>query len=760
MNRTTSLGTTASALLASASLAGLLMASPALAQASGPAPATPVAAPDNGGIETVLVTAQRRSERELDVPLTVSVLNADQLKNAGANSLADIATMTPSVRFDYSGAFAQPTIRGIGSAIITSGAGSNVGVYVDGFYNPAPLGINSQLLNVSNVQVLKGPQGTLFGHNTTGGAILVSTSKPSQETSGTLDVSYGNYNAQKYQGYFTTGITDDLSVDIAGLLTKGDGYVTDISNGKDDVGAYQNFTIRAGIEYDPTEDLSFLFRYQHTGINDPTNYLVNAYSIGGVGQVPAAFFGPIGAYTSQPRKVVGESGAFQPIFRSFSNTFQLTSTVNLDFATLTSYTQYSQQSSRTQNENLTASDINPVPGVYLPIVQINIPNIGTSLLTQEFLLNSNSEGRLKWTAGAFYMNWTDRFGADLSSAGGPYASTGRSGTDTVSLAAYANAEYEVLDDLYLQAGLRFSHEEVQDAFDAGFHDPSDPAKVLNLYLPNLQSDRLSPRAVLRYNINPDSNVYFSFSRGFKAPIYNVGGAQTAPVKPESIDAYELGYKYAANALSFDLATYYYDYTNLQVASYQTINGVPVSETSNAASSRIYGVEGNMQYQVTDAFHIDAGAAYTNAKYSSFKGDPYYARCVDLAGCNGLPFGFFTSDPVDERNLDMVRAPEFTANLGAQYNMPLYGGDLLLAGQLYYTSSFYFDSSDEYKQGGYALLDLRAAWTDPSGMYTLAVFGNNVTGTDYRTQVLANNTGIGQVWGPPAMYGGEVTFHFD
>ena len=270
---------TASALLASSGLAGLMLATPALAQAASSATA-------DTGIETVMVTAQRRSERELDVPLTVSVLNPEQLKNAGANSLADISTMTPSVRFDYSGAFAQPTIRGIGSALITSGAGSNVGVYVDGYYNPEPLGINSQLLNVDNVQVLKGPQGTLFGHNTTGGAILVSTSKPSHTTSGTIDVSYGNYNTQKYEGYFTTGITDNLAVDIAGVLTKGDGYVTDITNGNDSVGAYQNFTIRAGIEFDPTENVSFLLRYQHTGINDPTNYLVNAYSIGGVAQTP------------------------------------------------------------------------------------------------------------------------------------------------------------------------------------------------------------------------------------------------------------------------------------------------------------------------------------------------------------------------------------------------------------------------------------------------------------------------------------------
>ena len=128
------------------------------------------------------MTAQRRSEKMVDVPISITALGAEQLATANVQNLADIQQLTPSLRFDNQIGFFQPTIRGIGTAVTTSGGGSNVGIYINGFYSPNPLAADFQLMNVTDVQVLKGPQGTLFGHNTTGGAILVTTAEPSAET--------------------------------------------------------------------------------------------------------------------------------------------------------------------------------------------------------------------------------------------------------------------------------------------------------------------------------------------------------------------------------------------------------------------------------------------------------------------------------------------------------------------------------------------------------------------------------------------------
>lgn len=260
----------------------------------------------------------------------------------------------------------------------------------------------------------------------------------------------------------------------------------------------------------------------------------------------------------------------------------------------------------------------------------------------------------------------------------------------------------------------------------------------------------------RYALNEESSAYISFSRGYKSAIYNVGGHQDDPVKPEKINAYEIGYKFAGHDLSFDLASYYYDYSDLQVASY-TFNP-PASIVKNAATSRIYGLEGQLQYKVAMHWSINAGAAYTHAKYSEFDGSPTFTQCTDVAAC-GAGYGFFISGSQDEHNADMLRAPRFTGNLGSRYTLPLAQGELALSGNLYYTTRFYFDSSDTYYQKAYTLLGLRAEWTNPTHRYTIALYGDNVTNTHYLSQVLANNPGIGAYWGAPATFGGQVKVYF-
>jgi len=251
----------------------VLSALPSIALSqSPPAPTTNEAAE----IDTVYVTAQRRTERAQDVPITITSISAEQLDSAGINNLGDIATVTPALRFDSAGSFAQATIRGVGSAVVTSGAGTNVGIYVDGFYSPSPLTAQFELLNIDSIQVLKGPQGTLFGHNTTGGAILVTTSKPSTETKGEAAASYGSFNAQSYEGYFTTGFTDNIAFDVGGFFKQGDGYFDDIVTGSDKDGAYENWMIRTGLKIDITDGIWFLLRYEHTDTDDPTSYQNNA----------------------------------------------------------------------------------------------------------------------------------------------------------------------------------------------------------------------------------------------------------------------------------------------------------------------------------------------------------------------------------------------------------------------------------------------------------------------------------------------------
>jgi iron complex outermembrane receptor protein len=380
------------------------------------------------------------------------------------------------------------------------------------------------------------------------------------------------------------------------------------------------------------------------------------------------------------------------------------------------------------------------------------------VITQEFLLKSKLEGRLKWTAGLFYMDFNEPFGlgspgVELSSTGGPYFSVANSNSDVISIAGYFDATYQVMPDLYLSAGIRYSHDEVRDAYyDVGYFGPA----ISRVHLPVLKGNKAAPRVVLRYTLDSNSNVYASWARGDKSAIYNVGGAQSTPVLPEQIDAFELGYKYGRQGLSFDLSGYYYNYSNLQVAHYTETASV----VQNAAKARVFGFEAQAQYQVLDDLNLSAGMAYTNGKYTKFAGSPFFTQCLDTAGCRtGAFYGGFILDPVDQFNKNMIRSPEFTATLGARYTAPLMGGDATLSGNLYYSSKFFFDSSNQFFQKPFATLNLRAEWTSPSGRYTIAVYGQNVTDTHYYSQVAPYNTGVGAVWAPPATVGGEFKLRF-
>ena len=768
-----------------ASLAGIALV-PVVAFAQAAAPVgeeTTASQPEN----EIVVTAQRRSERSVDVPISVTTLGAQQLATANVNQLSDTVKLTPGLRFDSLGPAVQPTIRGVGTAITTSGGGPNVAIYVDGYFQPNTYSSDLQLTKLQSIQVLKGPQGTLFGRNTTGGAILVTTDDPSVDTAAEFKATYGRFNALILQGYVTTGITDRIAVDLEGVYRRGDGFQHDLSGTRKHIGEYEDYTIRAGVKVDVTDDVSLLVRYIHTENDDPTNQLTNLYVDGGsagfldlvspagkaiygaqttTGRPLGYFYAPAGTFATAPNDIrLDARTSVKANIDSVTGTLK----ADLGFANLTSYTQYRDE----QTPYFGDLDATALPffGIFVGIKDREF--------SQEFLLNSKPGSRLQWTAGLNYFRYRDSYDPVLASFGGgalnPF--TGSS-TTTKSYAGFVDATYQLTDDLFVSAGARYSHDEVTDAFFRAYPFPggttyfdaagnlqtAGPGEVVRA--PKYTSDRVTPRVVLRYKPSPESSIYASFTKGYKAGIINVGGYTTQSVKPESINAYEIGYKYDDRSFSAELAGYYYDYKNLQVSSFQA----GAAQIRNAAQSRIYGAEAQLRYRVSQAFNVYGGVSYTHARYKSFANAPFYSYC-DPAAAPGTPLycvpialggsgpGAIVQTTTNAAHFQMQRAPDFTANLGASYDFDLAGGVFTLSGNGYYTSKFYFDPSQQFKQKGYALLSLRAQWIDPSKRFTLAVFGDNVTDKRYRTQVLYTTLGTGSVWNSPATYGGSVGVKF-
>jgi iron complex outermembrane receptor protein len=774
--------------------ASLLLPSAARAQEAAEAPATAPVQTDDPGMAEVLVTAQRREEKSRDVPISITSLSADQLATANVEQLADTAKLTPGLRFDAAGPAMQPSIRGVGTAITTSGGGPNVGIYVDGFFRANTYAYDFQLLNVQSIQVLKGPQGTLFGRNTTGGAILVTTADPSPETSAEIKAGYARFNAPSVQAYATTG-TGNLAFDIEGLYRRGDGYFTDITNGDDSVGQYENWSVRTGMKADFGDAGTLLLRYEHSAMNDPSTLMYNAFVDDGNAHFFATVADPQASYGHTSSKGLalinrnpnvptvyatrpGDIALNEPVsFRLRTDAVEATYKSDFGFANFTSYTQY-RHDDTPYNDDLDATAA--------PWLNIFVGAKDTTI-SQEFLLNSKSGPRLQWTVGANYFyykdDWSNLKASGLTPTFGTDPDTtnmqpfGGSSTTTGSLAAFADATYALIEDrLFFTLGGRFSHDTVTDAFFnttvftpfTGYTGrngenvpfPSPPGEPqTRIDVPDLTDNSFTPRAVLRYKPGERSSVYASYAQGYKAGILNVGGSSLQPVKPEKNNAYEIGYKYEERKWALDLASFLYDYKDLQVSSFQGAS----AQITNAATARVYGVEGQLRYNVTRNFDVNLGATWTHATYRSFEGAPFYGYCDPDPGVApgtetycAAGEGSIVQVKKDASGKRMQRSPEFTANLGASYLIPTTSvGEFVVSGNLYYSSDFYFDPGEQFHQDEYSVLSLRTQWTDPSGRYSIAVFGDNIGDKRYLSYINANTSGIEAIWASPITYG--ITF---
>ncbi|MEX1147682.1 MAG: TonB-dependent receptor [Sphingomonadales bacterium] len=670
-------------------------------------------------LDEIVVTAQRRAESLEDVPISITTITSDALSGSGVTRVSELPQMVPGLRLDQSGTFAQPTIRGVGSSVAGPGLSTNVGTYVDGFYVPNSLTSDLQFLSVSNVQVLKGPQGTLFGRNATGGAILVTTLDPSYETDARFSASYGRFNKTDFGFYGSTGITDNLAVNFAGFYQRGDGWKRSLIDGVNEA-EYEKYAIRTKVLFEPSDNARLVLGYSRQWGDDPTHTAKNSYEGLSAGS-------PIpGALTPSERGEVANNYLTQSIVKGES--VFLTGEFDLGSTLLKSHTQYRDEYTFIANDNDSSSE---------SVVHSNYEAFDKSF-SQELTLSSQDDGRLQWLLGAYYFYNDIKYpSVNVSIFGGPFNKIQGSVNTINAYAGFADATYQVTDRLFVTGGFRYSVEEAELVLDLPASGPPRGQETWK---------SATPRVVVRYELADRTSVYASYTKGFKSGQLPAGTNRVAPVDPETIDAFEIGFKTARANMRLDLAAFYYDYKDLQVTAFLS----PGSIVRNAASAEIYGLEAQLAADITDRFSVSVGGAYMNAEYDEF---PEAVGYVQGGG------GFFSVFDVDASGFRMQRAPKFSGNANATYSQPLFDGMLTLNANLYYSSKVYFDQVEQFFQNGYALLNLRATWTDPSDQWSFSAFGTNVTDKAYRNQVQPAAGAVQQGYGEPAVYGVGAMFRF-
>ncbi|MFW2830350.1 TonB-dependent receptor [Sphingomonas sp. ID0503] len=743
-------------------------------QAQSPSSAATTAPTDNG-IGEIVVTATRRAENLQQVPISVSAISSAQLASRGVALTNDLATVAPNVTVNTQYGETQPnfTIRGVGVANeFNVNAASPVGVYVDDVYKSFRFTHGQSLFDLDRVEVLRGPQGTLFGRNTTGGAINLITRKPTLSgSSGYVTAGYGNYDRYKVEGALETTLKDDeAGIRVAGYRTKQDGFFREVDpsankfgskryNGVDSYGGRVTLRIKPSDRFDVT----LSGQYGHDNPTGPARYAYGIVPNGSGGFTDfsgySRFDDPL--IKSKNQFHMNDMGKFKTISRSGI----LNMTWNDgDHFSVTSVTGYTSGLYDLNDES--DGGPNGLVGIHY--------RASTRDFSQDVRINYDSDN-FKFILGGYYG--TDRLRArndlgffgflpDATSPGtfNPGVSSSFNalqvyGQDRKSKAVYGEGNYKFSSKLDLTIGLRYTDDQIEyvngkSTVYSNFSSTGTPLFPLfsNLNQKN-GSKKVSGRAILNYNFADDIHAYVSFSRGQRSGTYNGFAYQSASqvyfVPPEQLDAYEGGLKtrFFDNRLQVNAAVFHYDYKGQQV---QEIRGVVGFLTS--VDAKVDGAELEVIARPIPDLTLRGNVGYLDTRYAGGS----VISGVDIGG-NKLPF-----------------APKITANGGFDFTLAkMSAGNIVVSGDAQYTGLFWYDIFNDdqppppgftrqivLRQKAYTLLNARLSLVNSA--FTLALWGKNLTNKTYYPAGYNVEGGVGidyQVRGAPRTYGVEGTIRF-
>lgn len=732
--------------LVALAIGSALLTAPALAQQAN-------TGSEPGILEEVLVTAQRRAELLETVPVSITVASGEMLDRSGVNNLEDIGKIAAGVQINRSGAVSQPAIRGISSLIVGIGLENNVAIYIDGLYQPDAIAVNAELANIASVQILKGPQGTLYGRNATGGAIVIETLPPSENFEGNIGAGYGRFNDRRVRGYVSGPLAENLSYSVAGNLRSSDSYIrdlgADLADSGDDFDAtpLSSKSLRGKLHWSPTEDMSLAFGLNYISHLDDRGhaYRNSAY--------PALSQGTM----IQDRVTLNIKGNNRMEVKEASVNFML----NTDAGVLTSTTGYAQRNS-TNNFDFDGTKLDLVRG----------ESDGIEQFTIQESLNYNIDVIDRWNINVGGMYYRDRFRSNDAESWNSFTLTRTEDLhlDSTAFSAYVDGTWEVVDKLFVTAGLRYSTEEkgggytVNNISTTTVVPPADKTKDFSA---------VTPRAVIRYELSDRTNVYTSYTAGYRSGTFFAASlpdpAVYNPADQEEVDAYEIGFKTAQDAYRFSSALFYYDYTDIQVG--VTVpnplgGGGIIQQLFNAPKAEIYGADMQVDIAPSDNLNLRAGVAYVHARYEDFPN-------VTGTGLDASTQRNVSNQLQDWSGEEMARAPLWTANAGVDYTIKLFDGSLTMSSNINYTDSYVVRNpslygplagpelagKQRYRQSGYALINAQTNWTDPNGNFTVGIYGENLSNKRYLLDYSGSALGDTSQFAWPRTYGVRVSYSF-
>ncbi|HUI58712.1 MAG TPA: TonB-dependent receptor [Steroidobacteraceae bacterium] len=746
-------------------------------------------------LEEVVVTAQKRSENLQSVPVSVTALTSNQLGSLKLDDASVLATQIPNLQVNGIVGEGSPlfSLRGVSMFDYSLSQSSPVASYIDEVYKGNFVLFGVEMYDLERVEVLRGPQGTLYGKNTTGGAINFITHKPGFDTEGYAKVGFGNYNRKEAEGAFQTAlIPDKLAVRVAATYTKADGFIENILPGHPNLEGVDQYGVRVSLLYKATDDLGFTLRYSKS-MQDPYNYAilpgrVSALGVGFVGSYPTSD----GTATGTPLATNQVAQNYTPRRRQDNEAVSLTTnwTLNDNYA-ITAISSWDE-----------GSLFNPEGTDGSPIDIFKIPYIGkTRQVAQDVRLTTTGFDAFNYIVGAYYqhevifnstenqfynfldyngdgvINYLDCVDSSFNTPGGGYAAgffvnascRYYNQFDQIknSWALYTDASYKLSELFKLHAGVRYNHDNGEQKNALNQLRGPDEVPIANILAtpvpilalpgsPNyaqivgqtfsqaVHNTAVTGRAGIDYTPTRDSLLYLSYSRGYRSAAFNAQFLFTdsdfTTVKPETLDSIEAGFKtsWLENRLQVDGAVFHYQYKNQQI-----INVYPTGQQPlvNLGKSRIDGGELEVVVRPVRTLIARVGLGFLDTEVQQ---------------------GMLASGDISGQKLP--NAPAVSANVSADWDAwtGSWGGVRLHLDSSFAARQYLaLPQENPISQSAYSLLNARLAFHGAADQWDVGLWGNNLGNKFYLTNAV-DLQGLGYDYrhrGVPRTYGLDATYRF-
>jgi iron complex outermembrane recepter protein len=693
-------------------------------------------------LEEIVVTAQKRAQSVQDVPIAISAVSEELLEQTGVSTITDVIPMVPGVTgSDYGLATNTWAIRGISSNDWSIGSEPAVGVFFDDAYIGRNILSTGAFFDINRIEVVKGPQGTLFGRNAAAGAISVISNKPTDENELRLGIGLGNEGQKNYELVGNLAVSDTLAVRLAYQKEEWEGMWKEVNSGDD---AYQESqTARFMALWSPSDDFEALLRLNYSEAE--TNYtsaLNTQFNTADPGEeYPDKYSLSKPNYEENETKGVG---------------LRLSWDIN-DSLTLVSISDY-REGTNDYFEDVDGTGDDAAVDALLGAIGFGIAGATTldvsidtevESVYQEFRLSGGSD-EFSWFAGVSYYNEKvdlptfDVFFVDTAVPLGPVAGLlVRNEGDYTSYGVYADATWQVTDQLALIGGLRWSEDD-KDWCTNTLQDDLSVGPTAGEICTNETWSEVTPRLVAQYDLTNEMMVFASVAKGYKGGGFNNaasdrnldGTAETiVPFDPETSIAYELGLKSTLldGRMQFNASVFYSEYDDFQIQAATLTDGVVIS---NAGEAETQGLEMEVTYMAAENLLLMANYAYLDAEIAEG----------------------------DIKGNELAYAPEHTYAVGANYEHSFLNGTLSWFGLYTYTDDFYHDAANVMKEDGYGLLSGKITYTPEGDKWDIAIAADNITDEEYAsvrldTADVVPGLGDNLNWGLKRMVRAEFNIYF-